>query len=137
MINFLVQKENAYPNACFGPYPHGLDHKNQITISFNTINNICTPNEYLQHTYVIRSGGLNIKMCTNHYFFDTFTFGLSSEKMASKEFSALEQKDIQPGDYVSTPFRGGSRQGYVKEIVKSKEEAMKNPTVTRQVFTVG
>ncbi|KAF0485255.1 hypothetical protein F8M41_022844 [Gigaspora margarita] len=51
--------------------------------------------------------------------------------MASKEFSALEQKDIQPGDYVSTPFRGGSRQGYVKEIVKSKEEAMKNPTVTR------
>ncbi|CAG8806792.1 1566_t:CDS:1, partial [Racocetra fulgida] len=42
---------------------------------------------------------------------------------------SLEAKDIQPGDYVSTPFRGGSRQGYVKEIVKSEEEAKKHPTV--------
>ncbi|CAG8609741.1 12573_t:CDS:2 [Cetraspora pellucida] len=51
--------------------------------------------------------------------------------MASKEFSALEEKDIQPGDYVSTPFRGGTRQGYTKKIVKTNEEAKENPIVKR------
>ncbi|CAG8602414.1 7751_t:CDS:2 [Cetraspora pellucida] len=49
--------------------------------------------------------------------------------MASKEFSALEEKDIQQGDYVSTPFRGGTRQGHVKKIIKTNEEAKEDPIV--------
>ncbi|CAG8673500.1 4289_t:CDS:2 [Dentiscutata erythropus] len=53
--------------------------------------------------------------------------------MASKEFSTLKEKDIQPGDYVSTPFRGGSRQGYVKEIVAHNPSTLsKNESKSRK-----
>ncbi|CAG8629052.1 1856_t:CDS:2, partial [Diversispora eburnea] len=58
--------------------------------------------------------------------------------MSQKQFETLKEKDIQPGDYVSTRFRGGSRQGYVEEIVKNEEQAKEHPEVIRPpkvVFT--
>ncbi|CAG8537008.1 9958_t:CDS:2 [Paraglomus occultum] len=48
----------------------------------------------------------------------------------SKETRTLEEKDIQPGDYVGTNFRGGTRQGYVERIATTKEEDQK-PKVVR------
>jgi hypothetical protein len=49
--------------------------------------------------------------------------------MSTKEFRALEQKDIKIGDTVKTQFRGGERKGVVKRIAMTKEETAHPPKV--------
>jgi uncharacterized protein YwbE len=47
----------------------------------------------------------------------------------SSEQRALEEKDIQVGDTVRTKYRGGVREGVVKEIATTKEEHPHPPKV--------
>lgn len=49
--------------------------------------------------------------------------------MSSKEYKALEEKDIKEGDVVKTAYRGGERQGPVKSIATSEEEHPHPPKV--------
>lgn len=50
-------------------------------------------------------------------------------KSSSKEYRALEEKDIQEGDVVRTAYRGGERKGVVKHIATSEEETPHPPKV--------
>lgn len=49
--------------------------------------------------------------------------------MSSKEFKALEQKNIKVGDTVRTQYRGGERKGVVKSIAMNAEEHPHPPKV--------
>jgi uncharacterized protein YwbE len=49
--------------------------------------------------------------------------------MSSKEFKALEQKNIKVGDTVKTHFRGGERKGVVKSIATTVAEHPHPPKV--------
>lgn len=49
--------------------------------------------------------------------------------MAQRELKALQEKSIQPGDFVSLPYRGGTRHGYVKKIALTEEETPHPPKV--------
>lgn len=49
--------------------------------------------------------------------------------MSNKEFKALEEKVIEVGDVVRTDYRGGVRQGTVKEIATEKDQHPHPPKV--------
>ncbi|EIE24523.1 hypothetical protein COCSUDRAFT_61953 [Coccomyxa subellipsoidea C-169] len=49
-----------------------------------------------------------------------------------KEEKALEDKGIKPGDFVSTKYRGGTREGVVERIAKTPEE---HPHPPKVIFT--
>lgn len=49
--------------------------------------------------------------------------------MPNKEEKALEEKQFKEGDVVRTKYRGGVRQGPVKEIATTKEQHPHPPKV--------
>jgi hypothetical protein len=51
-----------------------------------------------------------------------------------KEMKALEEKGIKEGDVVSTPYRGGTREGVVSNIATSKEETPHPPKVAQAIL---
>ncbi len=50
--------------------------------------------------------------------------------MSAKELKALKDKDIQVGDWVWLPYRGGKREGHVQKIAMSTDETPHPPKVT-------
>ena len=50
--------------------------------------------------------------------------------MSAKESKALKDKDIQVGDWVWLPYRGGKREGHVQKIAMSTDETPHPPKVT-------
>lgn len=57
--------------------------------------------------------------------------------MSQRELDVLEQKDIQVGDYVSLPWRGGTAGGIVKEIALSETETPHPPKVRQLQCAIG
>ncbi len=51
-------------------------------------------------------------------------------EMSAKELKALKDKDIQIGDWVWLPYRGGKREGHVQKIAMSTDETPHPPKVT-------
>ena len=49
--------------------------------------------------------------------------------MSSKEYKALEEKDVKEGDVVRTDYRGGERRGTVKEVATTEEQHPHPPKV--------
>jgi hypothetical protein len=55
--------------------------------------------------------------------------------MSSKEFKALEEKNIKIGDTVTMVYRGNIRQGRVKKIATTTEETPHPPKVYFDAMT--
>jgi hypothetical protein len=49
--------------------------------------------------------------------------------MSAKELDALKEKDVEVGDWVWLPYRGGKREGHVKKIAMTADETPHPPKV--------
>ena len=49
--------------------------------------------------------------------------------MSAKELKALKDKDIEVGDWVWLPYRGGKREGHVQKIALTADETLHPPKV--------
>lgn len=56
--------------------------------------------------------------------------------MAQRELKALEEKGIQPGVYVTLPYRGGTRHGFVKKIALMEDETPHPPKVVQRACVI-